>query len=96
MHLCLGIFLPGRDYVVATERIFIMTVFRSLLRSRVRHQTVYAAAALSAALVLSACGDKKQAGAGAGKPQALEVGVGAGSEERRVGKECRSRWSPYH
>src|SRR5215216_3161470 len=21
---------------------------------------------------------------------------GAGSEERRVGKECRSRWSPYH
>ena len=24
-------------------------------------------------------------------------GLGAGrSEERRVGKECRSRWSPYH
>ena len=26
-------------------------------------------------------------------------GTGAGqerSEERRVGKECRSRWSPYH
>ena len=22
--------------------------------------------------------------------------VEAGSEERRVGKECRSRWSPYH
>ena len=22
--------------------------------------------------------------------------VSAGSEERRVGKECRSRWSPYH
>ena len=21
---------------------------------------------------------------------------GTGSEERRVGKECRSRWSPYH
>ena len=20
----------------------------------------------------------------------------SGSEERRVGKECRSRWSPYH
>ena len=34
--------------------------------------------------------------------QILEVGVGTGlalpmrSEERRVGKECRSRWSPYH
>ena len=30
-----------------------------------------------------------------------EAGIGAGqalcrSEERRVGKECRSRWSPYH
>src|SRR5574337_2143099 len=24
-----------------------------------------------------------------------EVGGGARSEERRVGKECRSRWSPY-
>ena len=22
--------------------------------------------------------------------------VGLRSEERRVGKECRSRWSPYH
>src|SRR6266481_6585536 len=24
------------------------------------------------------------------------VGLGERSEERRVGKECRSRWSPYH
>ena len=24
------------------------------------------------------------------------VGSGGRSEERRVGKECRSRWSPYH
>src|SRR5260370_3751127 len=24
------------------------------------------------------------------------IAVGARSEERRVGKECRSRWSPYH
>ena len=23
-------------------------------------------------------------------------GLAPGSEERRVGKECRSRWSPYH
>src|SRR3990167_8196897 len=28
------------------------------------------------------------------KPE--EVGMGIRSEERRVGKECRSRWSPYH
>ena len=33
-----------------------------------------------------------------GEPSApLRVGEIAGrSEERRVGKECRSRWSPYH
>src|SRR3712207_3971064 len=28
--------------------------------------------------------------------QCLRVGVAFRSEERRVGKECRSRWSPYH
>ena len=26
----------------------------------------------------------------------ISPGVGDRSEERRVGKECRSRWSPYH
>ena len=26
----------------------------------------------------------------------LLIITGARSEERRVGKECRSRWSPYH
>src|SRR5438093_9522510 len=26
----------------------------------------------------------------------LAVQIGTRSEERRVGKECRSRWSPYH
>ena len=24
------------------------------------------------------------------------MAIGKRSEERRVGKECRSRWSPYH
>ena len=27
---------------------------------------------------------------------ALSSALAARSEERRVGKECRSRWSPYH
>ena len=27
---------------------------------------------------------------------AKELAVAERSEERRVGKECRSRWSPYH
>src|SRR3989475_13062358 len=29
-------------------------------------------------------------------PGALTGTAGVRSEERRVGKECRSRWSPYH
>ena len=29
-------------------------------------------------------------------PTALVASIGNRSEERRVGKECRSRWSPYH
>src|SRR2546425_12894969 len=28
--------------------------------------------------------------------EVLKGSVGQRSEERRVGKECRSRWSPYH
>ena len=30
------------------------------------------------------------------RKQVAEVTVKERSEERRVGKECRSRWSPYH
>ena len=29
-------------------------------------------------------------------PEGLENEIEPRSEERRVGKECRSRWSPYH
>src|ERR1039457_6044608 len=32
----------------------------------------------------------------AGVPSILEGPLANRSEERRVGKECRSRWSPYH
>ena len=34
--------------------------------------------------------------AGYGKIQGYDATAGYRSEERRVGKECRSRWSPYH
>src|SRR3712207_8231935 len=33
---------------------------------------------------------------GRGRRPSVVVGGGSRSEERRVGKECRSRWSPYH
>ena len=56
-------------------------------------------------LVLMGCGSAVMAG---GAAAACGAGVGTigvalafglsvvRSEERRVGKECRSRWSPYH
>ena len=31
-----------------------------------------------------------------GKELTRGLGCGGRSEERRVGKECRARWSPYH
>ena len=31
-----------------------------------------------------------------GKMDDVAFGLSLRSEERRVGKECRSRWSPYH
>ena len=30
------------------------------------------------------------------RPAAMALAILLRSEERRVGKECRSRWSPYH
>src|SRR5215210_9479807 len=35
-------------------------------------------------------------GAAANGLEAIELADELGSEERRVGKECRSRWAPYH
>ena len=29
-------------------------------------------------------------------PYMIKIAKKVRSEERRVGKECRSRWSPYH
>ena len=41
----------------------------------------------------------KEAGVSLGTVSKVINGIPVGderSEERRVGKECRSRWSPYH
>ena len=40
----------------------------------------------------------RQPGAQSSEQTTLPSGlqIGTRSEERRVGKECRSRWSPYH
>ena len=68
--------------------------------------------ALAVGMALSVCGVVMQAivqnpladpyvlgissGASFGATLAIMLGIGSRSEERRVGKECRSRWSPYH
>src|SRR5271169_2407339 len=44
---------------------------------------------------ISAAGQRALRHPGPGLRRAL-LGFRARSEERRVGKECRSRWSPYH
>src|SRR2546421_7393537 len=43
-------------------------------------------------------GDLEREREGGGRPARAEEARGDDfrSEERRVGKECRSRWSPYH
>ena len=38
----------------------------------------------------------KEKGMGLAKEVFNETNMELRSEERRVGKECRSRWSPYH
>src|SRR5690349_25178374 len=52
------------------------------------------------AFELSASRPSKNSSASAGHPlngiRRRGPGTPARSEERRVGKECRSRWSPYH
>ena len=56
-------------------------------------------ASLSAILCGSGpCAQGRGRGAwpGSGRPAATGACWWPGSEERRVGKECRSRWSPYH
>ena len=50
-----------------------------------------AARGLAAAAVKREATRATKDAAGEGTKQALDR-----SEERRVGKECRSRWSPYH
>ena len=40
--------------------------------------------------------DKKGVGTNISCGDEVEIFIKLRSEERRVGKECRSRWSPYH
>src|SRR3712207_8503391 len=66
-----------------------------LFRSAVAPYTGVSMAARTAAFLLVGwIGDRH--GNRAAMLVSTLAGTGARSEERRVGKECRSRWSPYH
>ena len=48
-------------------------------------------------LGLQGCGERSRMEERSRRKKEEEAGKGIRrSEERRVGKECRSRWSPYH
>src|SRR5256884_9948485 len=58
--------------------------------------TYYATSALREALFGNVDRARQQATLAKGRASGRDVDYGLRSEERRVGKECRSRWSPYH
>ena len=82
------------------------TLSRSgLLRPKAGWAWLALAASVTIALTIGGC--SSEAAPNAGMPPPPEVSVAnvlsksvhqwdERSEERRVGKECRSRWSPYH
>ena len=49
---------------------------------------------MKAVLIMGSTSDQPHADKITGTLDSL--GIEHRSEERRVGKECRSRWSPYH
>src|SRR6267142_1150703 len=69
------------------------------ISSRRRHTRVtwdWSSDVCSSDLVHGIARDLAEAGLGTLKPVKADKIAGTRSEERRVGKECRSRWSPYH
>ena len=69
-----------------------------LVRSAYTMLSFLAGFMLSAARLLGSGSPFGVAAVAAAGPGIYGAGclIGARSEERRVGKECRSRWSPYH
>src|SRR2546430_8956510 len=65
------------------------------LAGKVVEEACYSTTSAQRSSTLCPNGAHEQIGPGAGVYCPLEL-EGCRSEERRVGKECRSRWSPYH
>ena len=61
-----------------------------------KHTAPLTAIALASALALAGCAGGTEENTDAAASEAARLYLEQRSEERRVGKECRSRWSPYH
>ena len=59
-------------------------------------RTLFAVLALTLCLCLPAFAQEAKPAQPAAKEDKTVTDLTGRSEERRVGKECRSRWSPYH
>src|SRR5256885_3637460 len=86
-----------RDYKVTGVQTCALPILNFLSRS-IRAFDVSQLAAVASS-VITPIGETNVVGTEKLSPQVLagkRIFYNARSEERRVGKECRSRWSPYH
>src|SRR6266480_3627243 len=65
-------------------------------RSSAMHQVPGGGVADTAAALIDSVRNPTLVALGGGRVIDTAKAIAARSEERRVGKECRSRWSPYH
>src|SRR3712207_8903443 len=85
-----------RDIGVTGVQTCALPIFTDLLEREHAHKRITDAAYLIGR-VLQEVFERRSGPRGAGSPEGRDrVDQSVRSEERRVGKECRSRWSPYH
>src|SRR5256885_6316153 len=88
-----------RDYKVTgvqTCALPISSISREALALRFAIGLLAAALLFSSQVALAQFSQQGPKLVGTGAVGSAVQGVSVRSEERRVGKECRSRWSPYH
>src|SRR5256885_8050890 len=85
-----------RDYKVTGVQTCALPIYRLLVGSSmmITRASVDSALAISTSCCWPIDSDRTGARGSRSKPARASSAVR--SEERRVGKECRSRWSPYH
>src|SRR5256885_7797567 len=86
-----------RDYKVTGVQTCALPIFGPLLQLRIRHPTIATDHRDAVGNQIDGVLHKvRDIECHATKLEHVIVADNPRSEERRVGKECRSRWSPYH